>query len=108
MTDAKPGSPLAWAEQYLVAAKTESQHWAREGDAVAVAATAIIEMEKALALHQAWSDSERAGPDYGAQTRDTHPDGESIWRKWWHGQLDLCSRAQDATYAALRTVRGES
>ncbi|MCC6720543.1 MAG: hypothetical protein IT555_21935 [Acetobacteraceae bacterium] len=68
-------------------------------------AAALIEAEKALALHQAWSDSEDAGPDYGDQTRDTHPDGERIWRQWWEGNLSLCDRAQEATRAALATIR---
>ena len=61
----------------------------------------IARLTEALRLHQAWSDSEDAGPDYGAQTRDTHPDGERIWRQWWDGNLDLCARAQEATRAAL-------
>ena len=55
----------------------------------------------ALRLHKAWADSERTGPDYGGQSRDTHPDGERIWRQWWDNQLDLCDRAQTATDAAL-------
>lgn len=55
----------------------------------------------ALRLHKAWSDSERAGPDYGGQTRDTHPDGERIWKAWWNNQLDLCDRASTATDAAI-------
>lgn len=61
----------------------------------------IARLTEALRLHQAWSDSEDAGPDYGAQTRDTHPDGERIWRQWWDGNLDLCARAQEATRTAL-------
>jgi hypothetical protein len=55
----------------------------------------------ALRLHKAWSDSERAGPDYGGQTRDTHPDGERIWNAWWNNQIDLCDRANTATDAAI-------
>lgn len=61
----------------------------------------IAELEAALRLHKAWADSEDAGPDYGGQTRDTHPDGERIWRNWWNWNLDLCARAQAATDAAL-------
>lgn len=68
-------------------------------------AAALIEAEAALALHQAWSDSEDAGPDYGGQTRDTHPDGERIWRQWWDGNLSLCDRAQEATKGALAHIR---
>ena len=73
-----------------------------EQDAALAAKDArIARLTEALRLHQAWSDSEDAGPDYGAQTRDTHPDGERIWRQWWDGNLDLCARAQEATRAAL-------
>lgn len=65
------------------------------------------EMGNALRLHQAWSDSERAGPDYGNQTRDTHPDGERIWRDWWNNQLDLCARASTATAAAISNAESQ-
>lgn len=61
----------------------------------------IARMRAALRLHKAWSDSDAAGPDYGGQTRNTHPDGEIIWRRWWENQLDLCDRAITATNAAL-------
>lgn len=64
------------------------------------------EMLEALRLHKAWSDSENSGPDYGGQTRDTHPDGERIWRAWWNNNLDLCDRAQKATEAALSKATG--
>ena len=59
---------------------------------------------QALRLHKAWSDSEKTGPDYGGQTRDTHPDGEKIWRIWWDGQLSLCDRATRATDEALAHI----
>lgn len=59
---------------------------------------------QALRLHKAWSDSEKTGPDYGGQTRDTHPDGEKIWRLWWDSQLDLCDRATRATDEALELI----
>lgn len=62
---------------------------------------AARKMRDALRLHKAWSDSERAGPDYGGQTRGTHPDGERIWSAWWNYQLELCDRATAATDAAL-------
>lgn len=68
---------------------------------------AAPDMYEALTLHQAWADSENAGPDYGSLTRDTHPDGERIWRQWWEANLDLCSRAESATKAALLKARGE-
>ena len=61
-------------------------------------------IEAALRLHKAWSDSEKTGPDYGGQSRDTHPDGERIWRLWWDSQLDLCDRATRATDEALELI----
>lgn len=64
------------------------------------------ELVAALRLHKAWADSEEAGPDYGGQTRDTHPDGERIWKAWWNNQLDLCERATAATDEALARVEG--
>jgi hypothetical protein len=62
---------------------------------------AAPDLLEALRLHKAWSDSEDRGPDYGGQSRDTHPDGEAIWSRWWHYNLDLCARAQAATDAAI-------
>ena len=75
-----------------------------EADARLIAAAP--EMLEALRLHKAWADSERAGPDYGGQTRDSHPDGERIWRAWWDNQLDLCDRANRATDAAIAKAEG--
>ena len=89
----------------LVEKLRNSKGWPTLGNAAATALTAqaerIAELEAALRLHQAWSDSEDSGPNYGGQTRDTHPDGERIWRQWWEGNLDLCARAQEATRAAI-------
>lgn len=64
----------------------------------------VAVMEAALRLHQAWSDSESAGPDYGEQSRTTHPDGERIWEAWWYDNLSLCDGAQKATIAALANL----
>jgi hypothetical protein len=61
----------------------------------------IPELREALALHVAWADSEESGPNYGSLSRDTHPNGESIWRDWWEGNLSLCGRADRATRDAL-------
>lgn len=69
---------------------------------------AAPDMLAALRLHKAWADSERDGPDYGGQTRDTHPDGEKIWRAWWNYQLDACDRAQTATDSAIAKAEGRS
>lgn len=56
-------------------------------------------------LHKALSASVKTGPDYGGQSRDTHPDGERIWRLWWDSQLDLCDRATRATDEALELIK---
>jgi hypothetical protein len=69
---------------------------------------AAPDMLEALRLHQAWADSERTGPDYGEQTRDTHPNGEEIWRRWWYGNLDLCDRANSATLAVIAKAEGRT
>jgi hypothetical protein len=69
---------------------------------------AAPDMLAALRLHQAWTDSERTGPNYGEQTRDTHPNGEEIWRIWWQGNLDLCDRANSATLAAIAKAEGRT
>ena len=63
-----------------------------------------LSLVQALRLHKAWSDGEKTGPDYGGQTRDTHPDGERIWRLWWDNQLSLCDRAVSATDEALGII----
>lgn len=55
----------------------------------------------------AWLESEDKGPDYGELTRDTHPEGERIWREWWNEQLELCDKALTFSRAALAKARGE-
>jgi hypothetical protein len=50
---------------------------------------------------KAWLDHEDRSPDYGEFTRETHPEGERIWREWWQLGLDLCRQAQDKARAAL-------
>lgn len=54
--------------------------------------------------HLAWIEAEKAGPDYGSQTRDTHPDGERIWSEWWEGQLRLCERTEAACRKAIAAI----
>lgn len=61
---------------------------------------------KACRLHKAWADAEKAGPDYGGQTRYTHPDGESIWRQWWGANLSLCEHANTTTDIAIAVAEG--
>ena len=56
----------------------------------------------------AWDDAEKAGPDYGSLTRDTHPEGEAIWRKWWDGQSELCARAFSLARVAIAKAKGEA
>ena len=65
----------------------------------------LAEATAALRLHKAWADAEKGSPNYGCQTRDTHPDGERIWRLWFDNNLDLCSRAEDATDAFLAKLK---
>ena len=55
----------------------------------------------------AWDDAEKQGPDYGTQTRDTHPDGELIWRRWWGDQQRLCERAFDTARDSIARATGE-
>lgn len=55
----------------------------------------------------AWFESERTGPDYGSLNRDTHPDGEEIWRAWWTGQLAQCDRAERLARQAIDLNQGE-
>ena len=54
----------------------------------------------------AWDDAEKAGPDYGSQTRETHPSGEAIWRTWWDSQHELCRQAFDGARAAITRATG--
>ncbi|HRK67164.1 MAG TPA: hypothetical protein PKY73_06385 [Hyphomonas sp.] len=89
---------LAAAKQIIRSLTADNEALQRTVAKKVASAEAAIQ---ALRLHQAWSDSEDAGPDYGDQSRDTHPDGERIWRQWWEGNLSLCARAQDETRNAL-------
>lgn len=59
------------------------------------------EAVEALRLHHVWAEREHAGPDYNGLARDTHSNGEKIWRDWWEGNLELCDRANLATAALL-------
>ena len=55
----------------------------------------------------AWDNAEKAGPDYGTQTRDTHPSGEAIWQTWWGEVGELCRVAFDSARAAIAKATGE-
>ena len=84
MTDAKPGSPLAWAENYME--KTEIKPAGPSAERLMLAST-IIEMEKALELVVTYLPSALEG-DYD-EDEPTYV-------------------ALQKARAALRTVRGES
>ena len=58
-------------------------------------------MRAALETHAEWARREKAGPDYGGLTRDTHPDGERISSEWFYGNVDLCAKAEVQTTEAL-------
>ncbi len=68
---------------------------------------AAPDLLEACRMMIAWNDAEEAGPDYGSQTRDTHPDGEQIWQRWWDDQLRLCARAFDTARAAIAKATEE-
>jgi hypothetical protein len=59
------------------------------------------EMYEALKTFMAWMAADAASPDYHGLTRDTHPQGERIWRSWWNANLALCGQAQELGAAAL-------
>jgi len=48
----------------------------------------------AAAKHLEWIEKEGSGPNYYGLTRDTHPEGESIWNRWWNEQLELCAATE--------------
>lgn len=49
----------------------------------------------------AWFEAERGSPNYGSLTRDTHPEGEMIWREWYERNMRLCDRAEASARRAL-------
>jgi len=53
----------------------------------------------------AWDDAEKAGPDYGTLTRDSHPDSAAIWQRWWDDQDHLCRRAFDLARTAIAKAK---
>lgn len=62
---------------------------------------------EALELEEAFYAHQETSPDYDGMTRDTHPNGEAIWRKWWNEGLDLCAKSQAARRAAIAKARGQ-
>jgi hypothetical protein len=77
-----------------------------DNDADARLIAAAPELYEAAIKHLEWVEKEHAGPDYAGLTRDTHPDGESIWRKWWNEQLDLCADTERLCLTATAKARG--
>lgn len=60
------------------------------------------ELGELACLHMVmWFTAEETGPDYEGLARDTHPDGEAIWRAWWNRQTELCVSAKDYAHRAL-------
>ena len=55
---------------------------------------------KATRAFVAWLETEDRGPDYGSLSRDTHPQGEQIWREWWERNQTLCDEALELGRAA--------
>lgn len=49
----------------------------------------------------AWLESDDIGPNYGSLTRDTHPEGEKIWREWWERNIALCDKALEMAQAVV-------
>ena len=67
--------------------------------------TTIPELVEACRNLCAWWDGEHAGPNYGSQNRDTHPDGEAIWNEWWNRNQMLCSTTHELVRAVLAKVK---
>ena len=56
----------------------------------------------------AWLDAEEGKPEYGTLTRDTHPEGERIWREWFDRNLRLCAEAQKQGREVLAEIEGDT
>lgn len=107
--------------------ESETEKWVRSLDAAEIAA-AYLDLEDELEIYRnacagipseqlrersvenalnaakaivAWFASERSGPDYEGLARDTHPEGELIWRKWWDRQQEWCQISEACARAAL-------
>lgn len=67
---------------------------------------AARQMLAACRAFVAWLEAEETSPNYGSLTRDTHPEGERIWREWFGRNLRLCREAQDLGRAAIAAAEG--
>jgi hypothetical protein len=117
MAAASPSSVVGWpvvqqgvgrsicSVSYLPKDADSEVYAESEANARLIAATP--ELYEAAAKHLEWIEKEHAGPDYGGLTRDTHPDGERIWRRWWDEQLDLCADTERLCREGLAKARGE-
>jgi hypothetical protein len=68
---------------------------------------AAPELLEAAHKHVEWIEEERNGPNYSGLTRDTHPNGEAIWRDWWDSQLELCAETEALARAAINKALGK-
>ena len=59
------------------------------------------EARAALAKFLEWLEKDEAGPQYSMPAGREGPDGEAEWRRWWHGQLDLCAQSLELARKAL-------
>lgn len=69
---------------------------------------AARQMLAAVRAFVAWLDAEDSMPNYGTQSRDTHPEGERIWREWYDRNLRLCDEAQRLGHAAIAAAEGRA
>lgn len=65
-------------------------------------------LHKAVCAFVAWLDAEDGSPDYGVLSRDTHPEGERIWKEWFDRNIRLCDIAQNLGHEAIAKARGQS
>ena len=68
--------------------------------------SALSLLFEAAVKHIEWIEKERRGPDYFGLTRDTHPEGEAVWRRWWDEQISLCDATETLCRAAIAKATG--
>ena len=65
------------------------------------------EARAALAKFLEWLEKDEAGPQYSMPAGREGPDGEAEWRRWWHGQLDLCAQSLELARKALAATEAK-
>lgn len=65
------------------------------------------EARAALAKFLEWLEKDEAGPQYSMPAGREGPDGEAEWRRWWHGQLDLCAQSLELARKALTATEAK-